>query len=106
MDIKTTATIEEIKKFIANEEYYKNIKEHLILKGNTELIIVDVYMFRINSDLSISFVLEDFEDYRMIRFIVSGEAYGILRKPFGSDEYQREKFIELLKSSNLAFEVA
>ncbi|MBQ9124539.1 MAG: hypothetical protein IJY14_02495 [Acholeplasmatales bacterium] len=74
---------DEIVEGVTNSYYEKRI----VSTGKvTYIYIIEKYLFRINSNLSITIILEESEDGSFVEIIASGGKVGLTNVSFGAEE--------------------
>lgn len=105
MIIKTTATKEEIKSKIFSSKFYKDLQKSLRLKDGTEVFIYNKYTFMANGDHTVTVIIEDYETYRLVHYIISGHKTGLLRIDFSINDSMYYQYSNQISESGIPYEI-
>lgn len=84
-----------------SKKYYEN---RIVTKETVIYIyIIEKYMFRINSNLSVTFILEERNNGAYLQIISAGGAVGLMGTSYGAEDASIKNILEDLKA--IGFEI-
>lgn len=105
MKIKTTTTVEELMKKIFVSPNFGEPLKTVNLDHGYKLIIFEEYTFRGNNYMTITVLIEDKEDYRIIHYVPSGSGSGLLGLDMGAAKSRIRAFPKFFQKADLPYEV-
>lgn len=102
MIVKVHKSVDYIRERFIKKYYEDNITFESILKDNGLFIVINIYVY--NADLSISVVIEEYHNYRLIHAAHGGSGQGLLGLDLGKGRKQLLKFFERMSNEGIEYE--
>lgn len=105
MLIQTNESSSDLLDNVFKTGLFGDVKYSSIIGRNSQFIVFEDYTFANGNYMTISIIIEDKEEYRLIHFVEGGSARGIFRFDWGAGHKRKQRLLKALKENGISYKI-
>ena len=105
MLIKTKHSVSEIRSKIIDQQNFGTPIHIEDIQGGSRLYVMEQWTLRNANYMTVTILIEEKEEYRLIHYVVSGTSRAIFGFDWGASSSREKKLLSLLETHNFQYQI-